>query len=277
MRLAWERFLPMRRIAAGVVVVSLAFLTGAVSAHARGSSFTGGVNLSIKGWGTVKPGRGFALHSSVLCRNATCSAALFARAPHVVLTAKPSAGWTFLRWRGPCARKTTPKCTVNLRRVHADGFGQRIGVARAMFVPTAPGLSRANPIPLGTAASTGPFVTVRVNSATPNVQLEPAAPTSTEYFAANLTVTYTGPGTATAGGLSYPVVGRLKTPYGPFANACPDPGPQPPLELNATLHSGQSTSGYVCWTIATTDESSLELYFGSGTFAYPGTTWFALH
>jgi hypothetical protein len=145
-----------------------------------------------------------------------------------------------------------------------------------MFVPTAPGLSRARPIPLGTAASIGPFVTVRVNSATPNVELSPAAPTSTEYFDANLTVTYTGPGSVTAGGLSYLAVGSLKTPYGPFANACPDPGPQPPLDFSAAIHSGQSTSGYVCWTIATGDESSLELYFGSGTFAYPGTTWFAL-
>lgn len=268
----------MRSVVAGLVVVLLALLVGAASAHARSSSFTGGVNLSVRGWGTVKQGRGFNLHSSVGCRNVRCTAALFARAQHVVLTARPSEGWSFSRWRGPCkGKKTAPKCTIDLRHVHADTFGQRVASVRATFVPVAPGLSRTRPIPIGTAASIGPLITVRVNSATPNLQLSPLAPVGSEYFGANVTVTYTGSGSVTPGGLTYVARGSHKTPYGPFANACPAPGPQPALDFGAPLHSGQSASGYVCWTIGVADESSLELYFGTGTFDFPGTTWFALH
>jgi hypothetical protein len=40
---------------------------------------------------------------------------------------------------------------------------------------------------------------------------------------------------------------------------------------------GESRTGYVCWTISANDASSLALYFGSGTLAFPRTTWFALH
>ena len=47
--------------------------------------------------------------------------------------------------------------------------------------------------------------------------------------------------------------------------------------LGSPFYSGQSTSGYICWTIASNDGAGLELYFGSGTLDYPGTTWFALH
>lgn len=225
------------------------------------------------------PGTGFDLHRSVACTNASCSGeALFARASHVVLTAKPYQGWKFQRWRGPCqGTKTLPTCTVNLRRVHADRFGQRVAPVQAIFIPVAPGLRRTHPIPIGTAASIGRFITVRVNSASPNVQLSPAALPGFEYFDANVTVTYTGPGSATAGALTYHVKGSHKASYAPFVNACPDPGPQPPLDYQTPIPSGQSTTGYVCWTIATNDESSLELYLGSGTLNYPGTTWFALH
>jgi hypothetical protein len=72
-------------------------------------------------------------------------------------------------------------------------------------------------------------------------------------------------------------VGSHKAPYRNVdGNACSYPGPQPELHTSA-LFSGQSTTGYICWTIAANDASSLELYFGSGTLDYPGTTWFALH
>jgi hypothetical protein len=268
-----------RSVVASTVVASLVLLPAVAGARAQASSFLGGVNLSIKGWGVVTPRSGFDLHQSVTCRYTSClEEALFARVPPVVLTANPYPGWKFLRWRGPCeAIKTLPKCAINLRHVHADQYGQRVATVQAIFIPIAPGLSRAHPIPLGTAAPIGRFMTVRVNSASPNVQLSPATLPGSEYFDANLTVTYTGDGSATAGHLTYNVMGNHKTSYGPFTNACPDPGPQPPLDYTDPISPGQSTSGYVCWTIATNDESSLELYIGSGTQDYPGTTWFALH
>jgi hypothetical protein len=265
----------MRSLASvAVVAVSLALL----AASAEASSFKGGVNLSVKGWGTVTPGRGFTVHHPVPCINASCGGeALFARSQQVVLTAKPYQGWTFVRWRGPCRPTTQPKCTVNLRRVHANAFRERVAGVRAMFSPVAPGLTRAHPIPLGTAKSIGPWMTVRVDSATPNVQLSPAALTGSEYFDANLTLTFTGAGSVAPGRLDYDVVGSSKAAYDPSRNACPEPGPQPALDLSTPISSGHSASGHVCWTIAANDESSLELYFGSGTLDYPGTTWFALH
>jgi hypothetical protein len=269
----------MRSLAGFVVVgAALALVAASAGARAEASSFKGGVNLGIKGWGTVTPGRGFPVHRSVPCTNASCGGeALFARARSVVLTAKPYQGWRFARWHGPCKPTTKPKCTVNLRRVHANTYGERVANVQAIFSPVAPGLTRANPIPLGTAKSIGPWMTVRVDSATPNVQLSPPALAGDEYFDANLTLTFSGQGSTTAGALDYNVVASDKTSYNPSGNACPEPGPQPPLDLSAPINSGQSTSGYVCWTIVANDEGSLELYFGSGTLDYPGTTWFALH
>jgi hypothetical protein len=269
----------MRSLACFVLVAaSLALVAASASARAEASSFKGGVNLSIKGWGTVTPGRGFPDHRSVPCTNALCGGeALFARAGSVVLTAKAYQGWSFVSWRGPCKPATKPKCTINLRRVHANNYGERVANVRANYRPVAPGLTRSNPIPLGTAKSIGPWMTVRVNSANSNVPLTPAAPFGDEYFDANLTLTFTGPGSTTAGALDYKVVASDKTAYDPTHNSCAEPGPQPPLDLTTPINSGQAASGYVCWMITASDDTSLELYFGSGTLDYPGTTWFALH
>jgi hypothetical protein len=269
----------MRSLASFVVVgAALAFVGASAGARSGAAAFMGGANLSIQGWGTVTPGRGFDTHRSVPCTNALCTEeALFARGSRVRLIAKPYQGWSFVRWRGPCEPTTQPKCAINLRQVQADTLGERVALVRAVFIPVAPGLTRADPIPVGTAWHIGPWMTVRVNSATSNVQLSPAALPGFEYFDANLTLTYTGSFVVTAGGLNYDVVGRHKTTYDPSSNGCPDPGPQPPLDHSGPINPGQSASGYVCWTIAANDESSLELYFGSGTLNYPGTIWFALH
>lgn len=269
----------MRSLVIFVVAgASLVLVAVGASARAEPSLFRGGVNLSIKGWGTVTPGRGFTIHRSVPCTNTLCGEeALFARVPHVVLRARPYQGWRFVRWHGPCKPRVKPSCLIKLSRIPTDTFGDRVALVRAIFTPVAPGLTRANPIPVGATKSLGPWMTVRVNSATPNVQLSPSALAGSEYFAANLTLTDTGPGSVTAGGLNYEVTGSDKTSYDPFSDPCPAPGPQPALNYSDTINSGQSASGYVCWTIPANDESSLELYFGSGTLKYPGTTWFALH
>jgi hypothetical protein len=93
-------------------------------------------------------------------------------------------------------------------------------------------------------------------------------------------VTYTGSGSRDTGWLSgFRAMGSHNVLYlaGDDGNGCSDPGPQPPLDTVDPLYSGQSTTGYVCWTIAANDASSLELFFGSGTLDSPRTTWFALH
>lgn len=261
-----------------MAVVLFALLGGAASARSRPPSYTGTVWVGVKGWGSVKAKKGVYSRPTFRCTNASCPAAdglLHAR--RVVLIASASPGWKFAGWHGACKRKKRPTCVVDAARAHKNASGARNIRVSAAFVPVAPGLTRARPIPIGTAKSLGNGFTVRVDSAIPNVQLSPSPPAGAEYFAANLTVRYTGGGSATARDAgTYEAAGSHPTSYDPFGNLCPE-RPQPPLDFSIPIYSGQSTSGYICWTIATNDSSSLELYFGSGTLDYPGTTWFALH
>jgi hypothetical protein len=262
---------------AASVVVSLALLGAAASARSQPRPYTGTVWVGIKGWGTVRATKGVYSRPTFRCTNATCPAVnglLHAR--RVVLVATANVGWKFAGWHGACKRKK-PKCAIDAARAHKNASGARNIRATATFVPVAPGLTRARPIPIGPAKNLGNGYTVRVNSATPNVQLSPPPPAGAEYFAANLTVRYTGGGQATARSAgTYEVMGTHATSYDPFGNACPEV-PQPALDFNLPIYSGQSTSGSICWTIAANDSTGLELYFGSGTLDYPGTTWFALH
>jgi hypothetical protein len=89
-----------------------------------------------------------------------------------------------------------------------------------------------------------------------------------------VTVTYTRGGSLDPGDLIWDVVGSHGTSYSQASDECPYPGVQPQLDLFTPVFSGQSATGYVCWTIAANDASSLELYFGAGTPA-SGTIWFA--
>jgi hypothetical protein len=266
-----------RIVAAVAVVVSFALLGATASARSQARSYTGTVWVGIKGWGNVKAKAGVYYRPTTRCTNASCPAERdLLHGRRVVLVETAYQGWKFAGWHGACTGKK-PKCVVDAARAHKGPGGQRTIHVRARFIPIAPGLTRAHPIPIGTAKSLGNGFTVRVNSATPNVQLSPAAPTGAEYFDANLTVTYTGGGAKTAFDAgTYLVTGSHPTSYNPFSNGCPEV-PQPPLDYHATIYSGQATSGYTCWTIAANDAGSLVLYFGSGTLDYPGTTWFALH
>lgn len=261
---------------ATVAVVLLALLGTAASARSRPRSYTGSVWVAIKGWGSVKATKGVYSRPTLRCADASCPAAnSLLHARHVVLIASASPGWKFTGWRGACKRKKQ-RCAIDAARAHENVSGERNIRVRATFVPVAPGLTRARPIPIGTAKGLGNGFTVRVNSTIPNVQLSPPPPAGAEYFAANLTVEYTGGGSATARGAgTYSAVGTHTTSYDPFGNACPEVT-QPPLNFDTPFYSGQSTSGYLCWTIASNDGAGLELYFGSGTLDFPGTTWFAL-
>lgn len=225
----------------------------------------------------MKATKGLYSRPTFRCTNASCPAVnglLHAR--HVVLVASANAGWKFAGWRGACKRKN-PKCAIDAARAHKNASGERNIRVSATFVPVAPGVTRAHPIPIGTEKSLGNGFAVRVNSTIPNVQLSPPALPGAEYFAANLTVKYTGGGSATARGAgTYSAIGTHTTSYNPFGNACPEI-PQPQMYYDNPFYSGQSTSGYICWTIASNDGAGLEMYFGSGTLDFPGTTWFALH
>lgn len=268
----------MRRLSAALVIASLALL-GAASARSQSQSLNGYVWVGIKGWGSVRAGRGVLDHPTVRCVNASCSADGYAlNSRRVVLTEKPYKGWKFAGWYGGCRSKTKPMCVLDAAHGHKDVFGQRNVHISARFIPVAPGLSRGHPLPIGVAANIGQGLMVKVNSANSDVQLSPVAPGGAEYFDANLTVTYTGVGSQVPNWFGFSVEGSHNVPYQTVNNdSCPYPGPQPRLEVTDPLFSYSPISGYVCWTIAANDASTLELYFGSRTVDYPGTVWFALH
>jgi hypothetical protein len=162
--------------------------------------------------------------------------------------------------------------------VRPNAYGERHVHVSATFIPVARGITRDHPIPVRTDANVGEGWRVRVNSVTPSTQLVPAPPAGEDYFAANVTIGFFGGASSTPENyLTWQAIGSHRTPYNPGSNPCPYPGPQPPLDMYDPVPSGQSVSGYVCWQIAANDASSLELFFGSGSLNYPGTTWFALH
>jgi hypothetical protein len=268
----------MRRLVFALAFAIVSLLAAATIASSSALRYNGELRVGIAGWGGIKLGKGVVEHLTVHCTRANCPALTYlTRGPRARLVEKPYPGWRFIQWRGAC-KSRRPVCVVNVARVHADTNGFRHIRVYATFAPAAPGLTRDHPIPLGTDTDVGGGWHVRINSATPNVQLSTPPPVGAEYFDVNATISYFGPGSSTpAQDLAWQVVGSHRAMYSPGSNPCPNPGPQPPLPTYDPIYSGQSATGYVCWQIATNDESSLELYFGSGTLNYPATTWFALH
>jgi hypothetical protein len=268
----------MRRLAAALLIASLALLGAAVSARSQPQSFNGSVLVGVKGWGDIKATKGAIGHPTVRCTNASCPHHnLLLRRPHVVLTEKPYTGWKFTGWRGACKSKRA-RCVLDASHAPKNIFGDHSAHVRATFIPVAPGLTRAHPIPLGTPATIADGLVVRVNSANANVQLGTPPPGGSEYFDANLTVTNPSGGSKATWWYGFAAEGSDKLSYGSDdANGCSAPGPQPPLDTFDPLSAGQSTTGYVCWTILASEASSLQLYFGLGNLDAPRTTWFALH
>ena len=160
----------------------------------------------------------------------------------------------------------------------------RTSSGRAAPTPR-PGSSLSRPdSPARTRSRSGPprnigygFV-VRINSANANVQLGASPPVGAEYFDANLTATNAGGRLSNLSlDFGFSAAGSHARYHTDDGHGCTDPGPQPALDAFDPFEPGEFRTGYVCWTIAAEDAGSLELYFGSGTFAAPRTTWFALH
>jgi hypothetical protein len=255
--------------------------------------YKGTLTLDIKGYGAAKLSQGFReslprwignasyWHGTLICVARSCiGVKLPTDGRRVVLIEKPYKEVKFTGWHGACATKR-PKCVIDLAKIHANAAGERNVHVWETFVPVGRGLSRDHPIPIGTTANVSGSpkfgLQVRVNSVAPSVSLSPPAPTGAQYFAANLTVTNTGTETYPPDGLGWSAVSSSGASYGlPASGAQRCPEFDPALDLTATLAPGQSVSGYLCWTAASNDAGSLELYFPRG---YPGPPpiWFALH
>jgi hypothetical protein len=277
----------MRWLLAGVVVASYALLGAAAGAHSQSRSYSGHLDLWVKGWGRVLDGPEEPLTCNwVLCRVSEPLHSVLTARGRVVLVERPypyTKGWKFSGWRGACKGKER-KCVIDVARTHANARGEHNIHVGAVFVAVGPGLTRAHPVPLGTTAPIRNYhgVEVRVNSGLQQVQLSPAPPAGSEYVAANVTLTNNRSGSIqTYNGLGWSVKGRHNRRYlpgPPGFDECPSGGPQPQLPIGSSdrLSSGQSATGYVCWTIDTNDAGTLELFFGGGEVA-DNTTWFALH
>jgi hypothetical protein len=272
----------MRRaiiFAVGVAVAVLSVSGPGSASLTTSSNRYGSVKIGFKGWGRVVLGKGFLDRQyTPSCMRGSCPASPYTSRLRAVATAQPMPGWKFVHWRGAC-KSAKPRCTLRLKHVRPDVSGYRHARLTATFAAAVPGFTRSWPVPLGHTATTDTqdALRFRVNSVTPSTSLIPTAPPGATYFVANITATY-------AGGGSYndffnlaesrlQVIGSHNAPYNAGSNGCPGDGPAPQLDSFGTLFSGQSDTGNVCWTIATNDVSSLELYFdGSGY-----KTWLALH
>lgn len=268
----------MVRLTGALLAATFAVLAVAAAASSQPQAYNGEVWVGFKGWGSVKLGQGALEHRTVRCTRQSCPAVNYlTRGSRVVVTEKPYAGWKFTHWHGACNGKKR-RCSIDVARVRPNAYGERHVHVSATFIPVAPGITRTRPIPLRTTASVGGGWRVRVNSVTPDVQLSPAPSAGSEYFAANVTIGYFGGASSTPENyLTWQATGSHHTTYNPGSSPCPYPGLQPALDMYDPVASGQSVSGFICWRIAANDASSLELYFGSGSLNYPGTTWLALH
>jgi hypothetical protein len=281
----------MRRLVMSIVIAAIALLGVSASAFGREHGSPPVVAIKITGWGSVKLGKGAVPHRTISCNATACRDPSLpplesnVKGSRLIVTEKPYEGWKFGGWlesrvvggrhgrRYRICRRTT-KCVIT----HIDSHTNYVYVT-AKFIPTAPGLTRGNPIPLGKTASVdnGEF-TVRVNSVLLYVQLSPPPTCSCEYFAVNATLTNTSSFEEEPGS-----IGWVLTPNPPAnaytqqQNYCPHPGQQPALDLTNKFSPGESATGYVCWTVAVNDADNLVLSFVSGMPNWTGSIWFALH
>lgn len=97
----------MRKLAAALVVASLALLGAAAGARSQPRSFHGSVLVWVKGWGNIAT-KGAIGHPTLRCTNASCPAHnLLLKRPRVVLTETPYEGWKFTGWRGAAPNTST--------------------------------------------------------------------------------------------------------------------------------------------------------------------------
>lgn len=251
-------------IGLAVAVLTLSLLAGAADARSRAQSHAGIASLTITGWGNVMLGEHPGTQRTVRCSGWCPGERYPIHARRLVLVERPHAGWKFVRWQGTC-QGVTATCVIDASRK------RHIRVA-ATFVAVGAGWTQAHPIPLGATAGIGNGFRVRVNSVLPDPQLSPPAPSGEEYFAANVTLTYTGHAEGEVGSLVWSAAGYPVTAAGdpPYA------APQPTLDYLRPLSPGRSATGYICWRVLASQASGLH-EFSVGTFqpAYRAT-WFAL-
>lgn len=254
----------------GLLVVAAA-LVGAAVAPAGTAPRTVALRISFTGSGQLWV-TGPLTSGRYTCTSTSSPCAATFRVPRgrrIVLHEQPANGWHLTAgWRVVCYGSHS-----RVRSYPEQSCGLRLTARRSAnltFVPPYPG-SFLNPFPLGTTIALGlTDLSLRVNSATLNANAEVEAvidpntgqpvngppPAGDQYTLVNLTLTYDGPAASLANFLSnVSTEGADNTLYKP--DSCVPPS----LDLGSigTIDPGQTVTGNLCFTIASTDASVLLL------------------
>jgi hypothetical protein len=255
----------LRLLTVGLLSVVVLALAPSVSAHSNVAAFR--LYLSIIGDGKVRLGNGFVDRGVVTRCTISCpsSRPYIVKGNRATLSAAPGSGWRLLAWHGACGGRK-PTCAI-----HLTG-DVKLTVA---FGSAVPGRTEAYPVPVGTAADIADGFRLKIVSVTRSAQLGTQPPAGAQYFAANVSATYTGGGQGDLATLYNNLfsIGTHNTSYTPSDNGCPNLGPAPHFPSSGQLLSGKTVSGNVCWTIASHDAASLDLFTGPGLAQ---RNWFSL-
>ena len=267
----------VRFVGLSVMAAALVALFGATGASAGTASRTVALTISFSGsgqfWVTgalTWPG-GYRYTCSPA--SAPCGATVHVpRGRRIVLHEQPAYGWRLTHgWSAACYGSRSRR-----RNYLEQSCALRLTAARSAnltFVPPSPG-SYLNPFPVGTTVGVElfpPDLDMTVNSATINATAEVEAvtdpntgqpvngppPAGDQYTLVNLTLTSKE---------SFPISipDFLSSVWAEGVNSVPykpDACVPPPLDFGSigTVDPGQSVTGYLCFTIASTDAATLLL------------------
>jgi hypothetical protein len=275
----------------GSVTAALIVTTFAPAAPALKPRFS--LSLHVRGPGTVVASPGTRC-AGYLTRFHSCRL-VYAQGVKVKLTALPKVDARLSSLRGSISgMASTVTLTMNAPKVVIATFARVKPTPPPRPAPPPPppppGSSRANPAPIGTTLPISTLLApsgwqLRVNSVVPDGtqqvlaanQFNKPPPSGQQFFLISITATYTGAGSSDAGGVidRLKAVGASNVAYTQGLNNSCGVTPAPDfilVTIGVDVFSGGSVTGNICFSVLSSDASSLVLYNDQTP-----PVWFALH